>query len=280
MTTNVMKRRIGIMDQKLCPFCKSSAQDGCLHLALACDGRDFVNRCVETCHGRKPWRTLCALPSEALNGEKRPSPIQVLDFTWIETAFTEKFLKHLQWFGGLDHEWRAAPNPRKAGSWALLWSKDPQRLWWELLDELVRQADELSEEAGIIHCPICKQPVADEYQHEHLAISTDESQIVKGVVEFAGAEVLWECLRNESNEDYLRNSSAFLGGFVEPCRLAARLDREVWTGGAPGLSGAWLYLWTADRTQLSEEIHDRLLQEVARVRLARTKARHSTEPRA
>ncbi len=62
------------------------------------------------------------------------------DFTWLETAFCDEFLKDLAWFGGMDHEWRSGPKPEQGGFWVLLWSKEPQRLWWELRDELERRA--------------------------------------------------------------------------------------------------------------------------------------------
>jgi hypothetical protein len=44
----------------------------------------------------------------------------------------------LRWFGGMDYEWRAATNPGQGGFHVLLWSQQPQRLWWELQDELER----------------------------------------------------------------------------------------------------------------------------------------------
>jgi hypothetical protein len=62
------------------------------------------------------------------------------DFTWLETAFCQEFLKRLRWFGGMDYEWRSGRTRAQSGFWVLLWSKDPQRLWWELRDEFERQA--------------------------------------------------------------------------------------------------------------------------------------------
>jgi hypothetical protein len=65
------------------------------------------------------------------------------DYTWLETAFCEQFLKRLAWFGGMEYEWRSGPKPQQTGFWVLLWSKDPRQLWWELLDEFERQAQEM-----------------------------------------------------------------------------------------------------------------------------------------
>jgi len=74
-----------------------------------------------------------------LTGEWSP---EQEDFTWLETAFCEEFLKRLRWFGGMDYEWRSGPKLQQGGFWVLLWSKDPQRLWWELREEFERQAAE------------------------------------------------------------------------------------------------------------------------------------------
>jgi hypothetical protein len=64
------------------------------------------------------------------------------DYTWLETAFCEAFLRKLRWFGGMDYEWRSTPNLKQGGFCVLLWSKDPRRIWWELRDEFERQASE------------------------------------------------------------------------------------------------------------------------------------------
>jgi hypothetical protein len=98
------------------------------------EARDFVKKCVEISHGQTQWAMICR--------QRSPSPgweTQADDFTWLETAFAEHFLQHLRWFGGLDHEWRSGAKAEQGGFWALLWSKDPRRLWWELLEEFERR---------------------------------------------------------------------------------------------------------------------------------------------
>jgi hypothetical protein len=105
---------------------------------LAAEARDFVRRCVELCQGQRQWRTLCQHRREQLQRMGEWSSEQE-DFTWLETAFRDEFLKHLSWFKGMDHEWRAGPKAAQGGFWVLLWSKDPQRLWWQLRDEFERQ---------------------------------------------------------------------------------------------------------------------------------------------
>ncbi len=70
------------------------------------------------------------------------------DYTWLETAFCEEFLKRLTWFGSMEYEWRSGPKARQAGFWVLLWSKNPRHLWWELRDEFERQAQEKWQKGG------------------------------------------------------------------------------------------------------------------------------------
>ncbi|HEV2392678.1 MAG TPA: hypothetical protein VG146_09980 [Verrucomicrobiae bacterium] len=122
-----------MINQRHCPFCKTPAHSGCSHLALAAEGRDFVRRCVDLCHGQVQWRVLC---QQRRSGDWAP---EAEDFTWLETAFCDRFLKHLSWFGGMEYEWRSGPKPEQGGFWVLLWSKEPQRLWWELLEEFERK---------------------------------------------------------------------------------------------------------------------------------------------
>ena len=131
-----------MIDQIHCPFCRTPAATGCEHLAVAAEGRDFVRRCVELCQGEKLWR---ALGERQPSGESSP---EREDYTWLETAFREQFLKQLTWFGGMEYELRSGPKPNQAGFWVLLWSKDPRQLWWELRDEFERQAQEVQPKRG------------------------------------------------------------------------------------------------------------------------------------
>jgi hypothetical protein len=140
---NQMKLRgqpssIAMIGQKYCPFCKAAALKTCGHLALACEGREFVRRCVEICHGQASWKRLCDARRTHLGRTGEWTPERE-DFTWLETAFCNEFLKHLTWFGGIDYEWRTGPKGDHGGFWVLLWSREPQRLWWELNDEFERQ---------------------------------------------------------------------------------------------------------------------------------------------
>lgn len=122
-----------MINQRHCPFCQAAAANGCSHLALAVEGRDFVRRCIERCEGHSVWQLFCQqCRAETPSAEPR-------DFVWLETAFCDEFLKHLRWFGGMDYEWRTGPRSDQGGFWVLLWSRDPRKLWWELRDELERK---------------------------------------------------------------------------------------------------------------------------------------------
>ncbi len=127
------------MNQKSCPFCQQPARAGCAHLALAAVGRDFVRQCIEHCQGQAHWQSLCTHTRDQLRRTGEWSPDKE-DFTWLETAFCDRFMRHLSWFGGLDHEWRSGTTPGAGGFCVLLWSRDPQKLWWEVRDELEKQS--------------------------------------------------------------------------------------------------------------------------------------------
>src|SRR6185369_7875711 len=119
-----------MINQRHCPCCKAAAGTSCTHLALAAEGREFVRRCIELCQGHNLWETFCANRREQqrLAGG---GPPEAEDFTWLETAFCDRFLKHLRWFGAMDYEWRTGPKLEHGGFWVLLWSKEPRRMWWE-----------------------------------------------------------------------------------------------------------------------------------------------------
>ena len=136
-----------MINQKDCPFCKTPATTGCEHLAVAAEGRDFVRRCIELCQGEKQWRALCECRRRQclVTGEWSP---EREDYTWLETAFCDEFLKRLIWFGGMEYEWRPGPKTTQTGFWVLLWSKEPRQLWWELRDEFERQAQEQQPRRG------------------------------------------------------------------------------------------------------------------------------------
>jgi hypothetical protein len=127
-----------MINQRSCPFCKAPAANGCSHLALAAEARDFVRSCIEACQGQALWRAFCQQyrDQQRLAGH---SPPEQEDFMWLETAFCDRFLKHLHWFGGLDYEWRTGPKLEQGGFWVLLWSKEPRQFWWELRDDLERR---------------------------------------------------------------------------------------------------------------------------------------------
>jgi hypothetical protein len=127
-----------MVNQRHCPYCQRPAKAACDHLALAVPGRDFVHSCIDAAQALRQWKELCAAIHEQA-GPLADWSTDREDFTWLETAFCQRFLKSLHWFGGIDHEWRTGERLDKGGFYVLLWSKSPQRLWWELLDHLDRQ---------------------------------------------------------------------------------------------------------------------------------------------
>jgi len=127
-----------MIGEKNCPVCGTSSDEKCAHLALAVEARHFVNMCIERCRGERQWQDLCAQRRRERGlGAEWSSERE--DFMWLESAFCDRFLRNLNWFAGIDYEWRSGPDAAKGGYWVLLWSPYPERLWWDLLDELERQ---------------------------------------------------------------------------------------------------------------------------------------------
>jgi hypothetical protein len=112
-----------MIGQRFCPFCRIPAVQACGHLAVAFEARDFVRGCIHKCAAEKQWLTLCTLRLDQRRRSGQWSP-EVEDFTWLESAFCEEFLKPLAWFGTMDYE-------------------SPDKLWWELRDELEKQIQQL-----------------------------------------------------------------------------------------------------------------------------------------
>src|SRR5512133_333765 len=125
-----------MINERNCPICHATSSQNCEHLALAVEGREFVQRCVEKCQGQAQWQLICRQQRDLHQVAGAP---EHEDYMWLETAFCERFLKHLVWYGGMDYEWRSGRRAEHGGFWVLLWSKEPQRLWWELRDELERK---------------------------------------------------------------------------------------------------------------------------------------------
>lgn len=133
---------MSMINQKHCPVCGSAALRACKHLALAAEGRDFVRLCIELCQGQRQWLALLEQRRQGRRGLGEWPP-EAEDYTWLETAFCSEFLQRLPWFSGLDHEWRTGPKTSDGSFWVLLWSKDPQKLWWQLRDEFERQTHDI-----------------------------------------------------------------------------------------------------------------------------------------
>jgi hypothetical protein len=117
-----------------CPFCRAPASQRCEHLALAVKSPQFIARCVQAARAEDLWGRYC---QQTRKLQREEGGGELPDFTWIESAFCDEFLKRLEWFGAMTYEWRK-PGPPNQNSdlWVRLWSKNPQRLWWQLRDKL------------------------------------------------------------------------------------------------------------------------------------------------
>jgi hypothetical protein len=165
--------RYSMIGQRHCPFCQISALNACPHLALAAEARDFVRRCVDLCQAQVQWQTLCELRRKQIRQSGNWSPERE-DFTWLETAFRGEFLDRLRWFGGMEYEWRTGAKPEQGGFYVLLWSREPKQLWWELREELERQASSLASPA----LPPRRGASLNQYPQSGFAHSTAEPWLI------------------------------------------------------------------------------------------------------
>jgi hypothetical protein len=127
-------------EKRPCPYCAPAPNRECEHLAIAVKSQHFVTRCVQAAQAEALWERFCRRTREM---QREEGWGELPDFTWIESAFCDEFLKRLEWFGEINYEWRDAGTGSGSGDlWAVVWSKDPQKMWWQLRDRLERHLAE------------------------------------------------------------------------------------------------------------------------------------------
>jgi hypothetical protein len=210
-----------------CPVCSAPSDSVCPHLALAAPATDFVRRAIETCHAELLWRSICK------RGE---------DFTWLESAFCDRFLRALPPFVAMTHEWRDGPNPGQREQWVLLWSKEPRGLWWDLRDRLEEEATRSeAEKTAEVPCPVCGADCA-ERSCQHVVFEGDDLK----TSEVVGREAL----------GLPESAAAFFERHRRRFPSLVSVESVQWCGGAPGLSGDYVYVWAKDPAALQNEIRN------------------------
>ena len=226
-----------------CPVCGASSGAGCKHLALATSATDFIRRAVETCQAEPLWRSICK------GGE---------DFTWLESAFCDRFIRALHWFAGLSYDWRDGAKPGQRDHWVLLWSSEPRGLWWDLRDRLEEEAAQNEAEVeAAVRCPVCGADCA-KHSCQHVAFEGDDLR----TSEVVGSEAL---ALPESAAAFFERHRRRFPSFVS-------VESQEWTGGAPGLSGIYTYVFTKDPAALRSEISS-LLEGKMKPKVRRTNRR-------
>lgn len=223
-----------------CPYCQSPTATPCPHLALVTEPRDFVRRCIESCHGEAAWKRLCR------EREKE-------DFTWLETAFAERFFKPLVWFGSVQQEWRKAAKSNHREPWLLLWSPNPQKFWWELHDKLEYQANIASFPTApdSVRCPVCgKSPVETECEH---LILHGEELLTTDILLLFNPKASWSKLQTSALE-IPDDAATFLAKFGHRFPSLAGIESKPWNGESLGFTGTYLYVWVKDPAVFEREI--------------------------
>ena len=223
-----------------CPFCRVAAATGCPHLALAADPRDFVARCVALAQAQTIWPKLTG---------QNPSA----DFLWLETDFCENLLRPLAHFSAMEYEWHLPANARRRQVRVLLWSRAPQKLWWELRDRL---EGKLASEPPVppsaaVYCPVCGvSPV--ERECEHLALH-GEDLTAADIVAFYDPRGAWQSLK--SHAPATPDAAAeFLAEFSPRLPALVRVDRQPWAGRTLGFERDYLYVWVVNAERFQKEL--------------------------
>jgi len=127
-----------MIGQKHCPFCLTPAIRGCEHLALAVEARELFDVVWNFPRDKSLGKAYAPCVEGNFSAPASGHRKGMISPGW-KPRFCDEFLKRLSWFGEMDYEWRTGSRPEQGGFLALLWSKDPKRLWWELRDEFERQ---------------------------------------------------------------------------------------------------------------------------------------------
>src|SRR6266487_3858369 len=228
---------------KYCPFCGAASARSCPHLALAARATEFVGRCIENCHGEASWQVLMNNRGNALLLYRFGSD----DFLWLETSFSFQFLERLGLFGRMEYEWREGGRASVREMWVLLWSKQPQRLWWQLWDELERQTDDFKREAeqdeeSRVTCPVCGCNNL-EVECAHLVFHGDDLR-TKDVIDECVEMGDWKVLTTQTPEYVPDFASDFFDKFGDKFPSFIEARSVFWEGGGPGLSGHYDYVWS------------------------------------
>jgi hypothetical protein len=272
-------------EHKHCPFCGKAEVDGCAHLALAVKQTEFISQCIARSQTEAFWRKL-------MNNRHHPVFTHTYgsdELTWNEMTFAMVFLRGLDWFGGQDYQWRDGTAERPGTQWVILWSKEPQRLWRQLRDEIARHAEDFERVVAgpeiywqggePIVCPICgKDPQVEEC--EHLVFHGDDLG-TKEILEDCGPQGGWNTLATIAPGFLPELASEFFDEFSRHFAALEAVQDSGWGGETPGLSGQYCFVWSRHPVKLCDEICRFLDSEIRKrkSKARRSKSKATTKPR-
>ena len=233
-------------DPAICPYCRNPATKGCAHLALATAPRDFVWLCIEQSASTFDWRGICKRDENA-------------DFLWLETAFCERFLKPLHWFGNLSYEWRERGSSATRDQLAILWSPSPRKLWWELRDHIEKYAHSSAIDSrwnGTVQCPVCGE-IPGRSECEHLILHGDDlaTADLVALIDPRGA---WDRLKaNQPNTP--ESAASFLREFARFFPSIARVEQCRWPEETLGFGENYVFIWAKSAEAFEKEFQKFLL---------------------
>lgn len=234
-----MKQSSTTMKNKLCPYCQAPARKKCEHLILEARSKDFVKQCIAAAEAKPLWKRLKATKDENA-------------FTTDRAAFCDIYLKPLSEYCAVETNLRLGPEGRRE-LWAVLWSEDPDSLWFELRSRLDNAADEAEETArNTVWCPICHRNAENECSH--LLIHGDDLQVRHLFSKLASYEA-WEKIL-ETLPELPDSLYWFFKKYKRQFPSFVRTMQNAWGGDSPGRSGFYQYVFVKNTDHFETEFQE------------------------
>ncbi|MFO1477613.1 MAG: hypothetical protein U1F98_13300 [Verrucomicrobiota bacterium] len=121
-------------------------------------------------------------------------------------------------------------------------------------------------EEHVVRCPVCGIEAYEECQH--LFMHGDDLR-TQEVIDFTGPDGALEELNRLAPRSIPEFAASFFGKFGQHFKSLVDYGSCEWSGGAPGLSGNYCYVWVRSKAALCNEVNRFLEERIARLRARR-----------
>lgn len=125
-----------------------------------------------------------------------------------------------------------------------------------------------------VFCPICGQNPDEDGECVHLAFHGDDLR-TSTVLDETGPNGCWEKFETLAPGFLPESATEFFAKFSRHLSALEELVRSFWTGGAPGLSGHYSFVWAKDSGKLMDEIRTFLDSELQKRNSAKSRLNQS-----